>query len=56
MSILRETVLYDPVESKDEDETITEIVQDSYVIDYEEDGNIYEKLISGIYHIGRYGK
>lgn len=51
-----ETVLYDPVESKDEDETITEIVQDSYVIDYEEDGNIYEKLISGIYHIGRYGK
>lgn len=53
---LGETVLYDSVENKSDDETITEIVQDSYVIDYEEDGEKYEKLISGIYHIGRYGK
>ena len=53
---LGETVLYDSVEKKSDDETITGIVQDSYVIDYEEDGEKYEKLISGIYHIGRYGK
>lgn len=53
---LGETVLYDQVENKSDDETITEIVQNSYVIDYEEDNEKYEKLISGIYHIGRYGK
>lgn len=53
---LGEIVLYDSVENKSDDETITEIGQNSYVIDYEEDGNKYEKLIPGIYHIGKYRK
>lgn len=51
---LEEPILYDEVPDPKLNNTITEIRQDTYLIDYKEDDRQYEAVIPGIYSIGRY--
>lgn len=51
---LEEPILYDEVSDPKLNNTITEIRQDTYLIDYREDDRQYEAVIPGIYSIGRY--
>jgi hypothetical protein len=51
---LEEPVLYVDVEDKSMDDSICDIKQDTYIIDYIEDDEKYEAVIPGIYCIGRY--
>lgn len=51
---LEEPILYDEVSDPGQNNTITEIRQDTYIIDYREDDSRYEAVIPGIYSIGKY--
>lgn len=53
---LEEPILYDKVDEPSKNGRITEIQQDTYVIDYEEDGEKDMVVIPGIYHIGKYSR
>lgn len=51
---LEEPILYEDVSDERLNNTIRDIKQDTYLIDYVEDEKKYEAIIPGIYCIGRY--
>lgn len=51
---LEEPILYDEVKDKDLDQTILDIIRDTYIIKFIEDESEYEVIIAGIYKIGNY--
>lgn len=51
---LEEPILYEDVSDERLNNTIRDIKQDTYLIDYVEDEEKYEAIIPGIYCIGRY--
>lgn len=51
---LEEPILYEDVSDREQKNTIRDVLQDTYIIDYMEDDMRYEAIIPGIYCIGRY--
>lgn len=49
-----EPIFYDNISDISLNNTITAIIQDTFIIDYQEDNNQYEAVIPGIYKIGKY--